>query len=90
MSREITASLYLTLDGRGAFPNYPGWDRTTTEANDMWRRMWSDRFDDVTTVITGRRSFLGHRRDRTEKASNPRDPKYLVDYASWLDQVDKV
>ena len=30
--------------------------------------MWPNRFDDVTTVIMGRRSFLGHRRDGTEKA----------------------
>ena len=27
MSRKITANLYMTLDGRGAFPKYPGWDR---------------------------------------------------------------
>ena len=24
MTRKITASLYMTLDGRGAFPKYPG------------------------------------------------------------------
>ena len=61
MSRKITASLYMTLDGRGAFPKYPGSDRQTTEANEMWCEMWPNRFDDVTTVIMGRRSFLGHR-----------------------------
>jgi len=90
MSRRITASLYMTLDGRGAFPKYPGYDRRTTEANEMWREMWLNRFDDVTTVIMGRRSFLGHRRVWTEKARKPTDPKYLIDYARWLDHVDKV
>src|SRR5208282_6860918 len=71
MARKITASLYMTLDGRGAFPKYPGSDRENTEANEMWREMWLNRFDDVTTVIMGRRSFLGHRRVWTEKARKP-------------------
>ena len=88
--RKITASLYMTLDGRGAFPKYPGSDRETGEPNEMWREMWLNRFDDVTTVIMGRRSFLGHRRVWTEKARKPTDPKYLIDYARWLDHVDKV
>ena len=79
--RKITASLYMTLDGRGAFPKYPGWDRATPAANEMWREMWLNRFDDVTTVIMGRRSFLGHRRVWTESARKPTDPKYLVEYS---------
>ncbi len=88
--RKITASLYMTLDGRGAFPKYPGSDRETTGPNEMWREMWLNRFDDVTTVIMGRRSFLGHRRVWTEKARKPTDQKYLIDYSRWLDHVDKV
>jgi dihydrofolate reductase len=88
--RKITASLYMTLDGRGAFPKYPGWDRPSTEPNDMWRKMWLDRFDDVTTVIMGRRSFVGHRRVWTEKARKPTDAQYLVEYSRWLDKVQKV
>ena len=88
--RKITASLYMTLDGRGAFPKYPGYDRETGKASEMWREMWLNRFDDVTTVIMGRRSFLGHRRVWTEKARKPTDPKYLIDYSRWLDHVDKV
>jgi dihydrofolate reductase len=90
MSRKITASLYMTLDGRGASPKYPGWDRHRSEANEMWHEMWLNRFDDVTTVVMGRRSFLGHRRVWTEKARNPSDPKYLIDYSRWLDRVEKV
>ena len=90
MARKITASLYMTLDGRGAFPKYPGSDRETKVPNDMWREMWIDRFDDVTTVIMGRRSFTGHRRVWTEKARQPDDAQYLVDYSRWLDRVDKV
>jgi dihydrofolate reductase len=90
MSRKITANLYMTLDGRGAFPKYPGWDRQTAEPNEMWRAFWLSRFDDVTTVVMGRRSFLGHRKDWTEKARSPSDPRYAIEYSRWLDQVDKV
>jgi dihydrofolate reductase len=90
MSRKITASVYMTLDGRGAFPKYPGSDRETGEPSLMWREMWFNRFDDVTTVIMGRRSFLGHRRVWSEKARKPSDPKYFFEYSRFLDRVDKV
>jgi len=90
MTRKITASLYMTLDGRGEFPKYPGWDRRLTEPNEMWREMWVNRYDDVTTVIMGRRSFVGHRGVWTEKARKKSDPKFLWDYSRWLDRVDKV
>jgi dihydrofolate reductase len=91
MSRKITASMYMTLDGRGAFPKYPGSDRDTGETpTDMWRKMWLDRFDDVTTVIMGRRSFQGHHRVWTESARKSSDAQYLKDYSRWLDKVDKV
>ena len=91
MARKITASLYMTLDGRGGFPKYPGWDRDTgEEPTTMWKEMWLNRFDDVTTVIMGRRSFLGHRRVWTEKARKPSDPQYLHDYSRFLDRVEKI
>jgi len=94
MTRKITASLYMTLDGRGGFPKYLGSDRpgdpNANPPNDMWREFWFDRFDDVTTVIMGRRSFLGHRRVWSEKARKEGDPQYMWDYSRYLDQVDKV
>jgi len=90
MTRKITASLYMTIDGRGEFPKYPGSDRQTNEPSDMWKEMWLNRFDDVTTVIMGRRSFVGHRRVWTEKARKKSDPEYLWEYSRWLDKVDKV
>jgi dihydrofolate reductase len=80
----------MSMDGRGAFPKCPGWDRVTKEANEMWREVWSNRSDDVTTVIMGRRSFLGPRRVGTEKARKTSDAQYLVDYSRWLDLVDQV
>ena len=90
MTRKITANMYMTLDGRGAFPKYPGWDRPSSEPTAMWQHMWLDRFDDVTTVVMGRRSYLGHRQVWTESARKPTDPQYAIDYARWLDRVDKV
>lgn len=88
--RKITANVYMTIDGRGAFPKYPGWDRDSGESNPLFEHMWIPRYDDVTTVVMGRRSFTGHRRVWTEKARKPSDPKYAHDYARFLDRVDKV
>ena len=88
--RKITANVYMTLDGRGAFPKYPGSDRPSPEINALFRHMWFDRFDDVTTVVMGRRSFLGHQRTWSEKARRPGEPEWLLDYRRYLDRVDKV
>lgn len=90
MVRKITANVYMTLDGRGAFPKYPGSDRVTRETPALFQHMWASRYDDVTTVVMGRRSFQGHRRVWTEKARKPDDPPFAFDYARFLDRVDKV
>ena len=90
MARKITASLYMTLDGRGGFPKYLGSDRPSTEVNDFWKAFWFDRFDDVTTVIMGGRSFVGHRDFWGEKNRKESDPKYMWDYSRFLEKVDKV
>lgn len=93
MARKVTANLYMTLDGRGEFPKYPGYDIPSGDRNDpdeFFRRMWTDRFADVTTVIMGRRSFTGHRRVHSLKGRKPNDPRFLFDYSRFLDRVDKV
>ncbi len=90
MTRRITANLYMTLDGYGEFPKYPGSDVVPTEPSDAWKEMWSNRYDSVDTVIFGRRSFEGHLGVHTESARRPGDPKYLFEYSRWLDRVQKV
>lgn len=90
MTRKVTANLYMTLDGRGEFPKYPNSDRVTPEINDFMREFWANRYDDVTTVVMGRRSFLGHRDVHSEKARKPTDPDYMFDYSRYLDRVEKV
>ena len=88
--RKITANVYMTLDGRGAFPKYPEAERPSTEVTALFRHMWFERFADVTTVVMGRRSFLGHQRTWSEKALRPGEPAWLLDYRRYLDKVDKV
>jgi dihydrofolate reductase len=90
MTRRITANLFMSLDGRGGFPKYPGSDRPLTEPHELWKEMWFNRFDDVTTVIMGRRSFVGHRGFWSEKARKKGDPQYMWDYSRYLDAVEKV
>ncbi|HEY2916776.1 MAG TPA: dihydrofolate reductase family protein [Candidatus Limnocylindrales bacterium] len=88
--RKITANVYMTLDGRGAFPDYPTSGPPSTEPNPLFRNLWYDRFDDVTTVVMGRRSFLGHQRTWSEQALDPTEPAWLLEYRRYLDRVDKV
>ena len=90
MPRRITVNLYMTLDGYGEFPKYPGSDAVPEEPSEAWKDMWSNRYDDVDAVIFGRRSFEGHYAVHREVARKPSDPKYMFDYSRWLDRVQKV
>ena len=90
MARNVTANVYMTLDGRGAFPKYPGSDRRTTDAPEIFKTMWISRYDDVTTVVMGRRSFQGHNQVWSGKARKPSDPKFMHDYSRYLDNVEKI
>jgi len=88
--RKITANVYMTIDGRGAFPSYPGSDLPTGDPNEpdeFFRKMWTDRYSDVTTVVMGRRSFVGHHRVHSRK---PDAPKFLMDYSRFLEKAEKV
>jgi dihydrofolate reductase len=88
--RKITANVYMTLDGRGAFPKYPESSTPPTEPTALFRHLWFDRFDDVTTVVMGGRSFLGHQQTWSEKALKAGEPAWLLDYRRYLDRVEKV
>ena len=52
--------------------------------------MWTDRYSDVTTVVMGRRSFVGHNRVHSLKARKPDAPKFMWDYSRFLERVEKV
>jgi dihydrofolate reductase len=83
----------MTLDGRGAFPDYPGSDQPTGNPDEpdlFFRNMWTDRYDDVTTVVMGRRSFVGHNRVHSLKGRKPNAPKFMHAYSRFLEDVDKV
>ncbi|MCI4327657.1 MAG: dihydrofolate reductase family protein [Thermoplasmata archaeon] len=93
MTRKVTANLYMTLDGRGEFPKYPGSDLPSgdpDEPDEFFRKMWTDRYSDVTTVVMGRRSFTGHLRVHSLKARKPDAPKFMFDYSRFLERVEKV
>ena len=90
MTRKVTVNLYATLDGRGAFPKYPGSDVSTGEPDAMFQSFWIDRYKSVDTVVMGRRSWQGHRDVHSEANRKPTDPKYLFEYSRYLDRVDKV
>jgi dihydrofolate reductase len=93
MARKVTANVYMTLDGRGEFPEYPGSDQPSGDPNapdEFFQKMWTDRYSDVTTVVMGRRSFVGHNRVHSLKGRKPTAPKFMHDYSRFLEDVEKV
>ncbi len=90
MARRITVNLYMTLDGYGEFPKYPGSDVVAEEPSEAWKEMWSNRYGSVDTVIFGRRSFEGHQSVHSEAMRKPGDPNYMFDYSRWLDRCHKI
>ncbi len=89
-SRRITVNLYMTLDGYGEFPKYPGSDVSPREPGEAWKEMWSNRYVTVDTVIFGRRSFEGHRNVHSQSARKPGDAPYLFEFSRWLDRSQKI
>ena len=90
VTRKITANLYGTLDGYGGFPKYPGSDYNSGKPDKFFTSFWIDRYDDVDTVVMGRRSFEGHLRVHSEAARKPTDSEYMFDYSRFLDKCNKV
>ena len=90
MTRKITVNLYMTLDGFGEFPKYPGSDVVSQEPDGAFTEMWVNRYDSVDTVVFGRRSFEDHANYHSEAARKPDDPKYLLEFSRWLDRCQKI
>jgi dihydrofolate reductase len=90
MTRKITANLYMTLDGYGEFPKYPGSDVPSKEPGEGFKEMWISRYESVDTVVFGRRAFEDHVNVHSEMARKPDDPPYLFEFSRWLDRTRKV
>lgn len=86
----MTVNLYMTLDGYGEFPKYPGSDFVPKDPDDQFTEMWVDRYSDVDTVVMGRRSFEGHIAAFSQKTIKPDAPWYMHEYSRWLERVQKV
>ena len=89
--RKVTVNLYMTLDGYGEFPKYPGSDIRTREPDEQFTDMWTSRYDSVDTLVFGRRSYEGHASYFSEAALRKRNaPGYLFDYSHFLDRCLKI
>jgi dihydrofolate reductase len=88
--RKITVNLYMTLDGFGEWPEYPGSSFQEVDPSLMFHEMWISRYDDVDTVLFGRRSFEGHASRFRGSGLKPDDPPYIFDYGRFLDRCQKV
>jgi dihydrofolate reductase len=90
MSRKITANLYMTLDGYGEFPKYPGSDVLTDEPDEVFKEMWIRRYDSVDTIIYGRRSYEDHVAYHSLSARKASDPDFLFEFSRFLERSQKI
>ncbi len=91
MTRKVTVNVYMTLDGHGEFPDYSGSNVRRSEPSEQFLDMWVRRYDDVDTVVFGRRSYEGHQSHFSEESLRSRNSaKYLFDYRHFLDRCQKV
>jgi len=82
--------MYMTLDGYGEFPKYPGSDVQSEQPGDGFAEMWINRYDSVDTILYGRRSYEGHLAYHSESARKASDPKYLFEFSRFLDRAQKI
>src|SRR5207245_8292780 len=90
LTRKITVNMYMTLDGYGEFPKYPGSDVRSEEPGEGFTDMWINRYDSVDTILYGRRSYEGHLAYHSESARKESDPKYLFEFSRFLDRSEKL
>jgi len=90
LTRKITVNMYMTLDGYGEFPKYPGSDVRSKEPGDGFTDMWIKRYDSVDTILYGRRSYEGHVAVHSESARKASDPEYLFEFSRFLGRCQKI
>ena len=90
MPRKITANLYMTLDGYGEFPKYPGSDIPSDEPGEGFKELWIRRYDSVDTIIYGRRSYEDHVAYHSLAARKPSDPDFLFEFSRFLERSQKI
>src|SRR2546428_4319396 len=90
LTRKITVNMYMTLDGYGEFPKYPGSDVQSEQPGDGFAETWINRYDSVDTILYGRPSYAGNLAYHTESARNASDPKYLFEFSRFLDRAQKI
>lgn len=85
MGRKITVNLYMTLDGYGEFPEYPGSEVNQDEPDEFWKDMWISRYKTVDTIVFGRRSYEDHARVHALSKRGSSDPPFLFDFSRFLE-----
>ena len=88
--RKITLNLYMTLDGYGEFPKYPGSDVRLEKPDAAFTEMWINRYSSVDTILYGRRSYEGHVAYHSLSARKASDPKYLFEFSHFLERSQKI
>lgn len=88
--RKVFLIGFMTLDGRGEFPVYPGYDDSGPDAESNFSDMWSNNYDSIDSIILGRRAYEDWAAHWPISKSKPDEPKSIVDFRSFLDPIQKI
>ena len=82
--------MYMTLDGYGEFPKYPGSDIPSKEPGEGFTDMWISGMIQWTRSCTAGGPYEGHVAVHSKSARKASDPKYLFEFARFLGRSQKI
>lgn len=83
--------MYMTLDGRTEFPEYPGSGDPPGGAPDpVGTEMWLSHLDAIDTVLLGRRSYEQWADFWPRSKRTPGEHPFYHEFSRFLDRVQKV
>ena len=86
MSRKVLLHMYMTLDGFAELPEYPELTPGTTD--DFWEVMWTGHWDQVDTLLLGRKTFERWAGFWPDYVDDPNE--HMRGFARFSTRVEKV
>lgn len=86
MTRKVFVQMYTTLDGIAELTDSP--DDTPEASNEYWEAMWTPRWNDIDTILLGRRSYEKWAAFWPRRVDD--DDEHMRAFARFSDRAEKV
>ncbi|HTW40625.1 MAG TPA: dihydrofolate reductase family protein [Thermoplasmata archaeon] len=89
--RSVALHMYVTLDGRSEFPEYPGsGDPPNQDADPVATEMWLSHLDAIDTILLGRHAYEQWAEFWPRSKRTPGEHPFYHEFSRFLDRVQKV